>query len=215
MTQPVASEDRLRRMFAARVAVVMRGDDPEQVAGLARALAAGGFECVEVTLTVPGAIDLIKTLCADLPGTMIGAGTVTTAHDARAVIAAGAQFVVSPVAALDIIRPCREGGVVCIPAGMTPTEIHSAWLNGGHVVKVFPAAPAGGPAFLRALRGPFPEIPLWVSGGVTAADAPAYFAAGAQLVGLNANEIPADLIRAGAWDDVAARAADLKAAALA
>jgi 2-dehydro-3-deoxyphosphogluconate aldolase/(4S)-4-hydroxy-2-oxoglutarate aldolase len=98
---------------------------------------------------------------------------------------------------------------------MTPTEIHSAWLNGGHVVKVFPAAPAGGPAFLRALRGPFPEIPLWVSGGVTAADAPAYFAAGAQLVGLNANEIPADLIRAGAWDDVAARAADLKAAALA
>lgn len=210
----VSVEQRLRRMFSARVAMVMRGSDPARVAGLARALVVAGLECVEVTLTVPGAIDLIKTLAAELPDTMIGAGTVTTAHDARAAIDAGAQFVVSPVVALDIIRPCREGGVVCIPAGMTPTEIHSAWLNGGHVVKIFPAAPAGGPAYLRALRGPFPEIPLWVSGGVTAADAPAYFAAGAQLVGLNAGEIPADLIQSGAWDAIAAHAAGMKAAAL-
>jgi 2-dehydro-3-deoxyphosphogluconate aldolase/(4S)-4-hydroxy-2-oxoglutarate aldolase len=146
---------------------------------------------------------------------MIGAGTVTTAHDARAAIDAGAQFVVSPIVALDIIRPCREGGVVCIPAGMTPTEIHAGWLNGGHVVKVFPAATNGGPAFIKALRGPFPEIPLWVSGGVLAADAPAYFAAGVQLVGLNAAEIPAALIDAADWAGVSARAQALARAAIA
>jgi 2-dehydro-3-deoxyphosphogluconate aldolase / (4S)-4-hydroxy-2-oxoglutarate aldolase len=208
-------ETRLHRMFAARCAMVMRGSDPTQVAGLARALVRAGFECVEVTLTVPGALDLIKQLAVELPTTMIGAGTVLTAHDARAAIDAGAQFVVSPIVALDIIRPCREAGVVCIPAGMTPTEIHSAWLNGGHVVKVFPAGAAGGPAFIKALRGPFPELPLWVSGALSAADAPAYFAAGAQLVGLNANEIPADLIASQAWDDVVTRAAVLRETALA
>jgi 2-dehydro-3-deoxyphosphogluconate aldolase/(4S)-4-hydroxy-2-oxoglutarate aldolase len=202
-------------MFAARVAMVMRGADSERVRLLAHALARGGFECIEVTLTVPGAVALIKTLCAELPERMIGAGTVTTAHDARACIDAGAQFLVSPVVALDIIRPAREAGVVCIPAGMTPTEIHSAWINGGHVVKVFPAGTAGGPAYIRALRGPLPDIPLWVSGALTAADAPAYFAAGVQLVGLNAAEIPAAAIDAGDWDAVAEHARALKARALA
>lgn len=208
-------ESRLNRMFAARAAMVMRGSDPRKVHGLALALARGGIECIEVTMTVPGAIDLIKALTAECgERAMIGAGTVTTAHDARACIDAGAQFVVSPIVATDIIRPCREAGVVCIPAGMTPTEIHTGWLMGGHVVKVFPAGTAGGPAFIRALRGPFPDIPLWVSGAVAAADAPAYFAAGVQLVGLNANEIPAALIDAGDWDAVAQTAAALRAKAL-
>jgi 2-dehydro-3-deoxyphosphogluconate aldolase/(4S)-4-hydroxy-2-oxoglutarate aldolase len=208
---PAAS--RLERIFAARIAMVMRGNNPEQVRGLAHALARAGFECIEVTLTVPGAIELVKTLVAELPGTMIGAGTVTTAHDARDCIEAGAQFIVSPIATVDIVRPCREGGVVCIPAGMTPTEIHSAWMAGGHVIKIFPAAPAGGPAFVKALRGPFPHIPLWVSGGVSAADAPAYFAAGAQLVGLNAGEIPASALAACDWETVSNHAAVLLQAA--
>ena len=202
----ITIESRIARMFATRCAMVMRGKDPAAVHGLAHALARAGVECIEVTMTVPGAIDLIKQLAVDLPAAMIGAGTVTTAHDARACIEAGAQFVVSPVVALDIIRPCREGGAVCIPAGMTPTEIHSAWLNGAHVVKVFPAGAAGGPAFVKALRGPFPDIPLWVSGMVLAADAPEYFRAGVQLVGLNAAEIPASLISASDWDAVAAHA---------
>ncbi len=205
---------RVGRMFAARIAIVMRGSDPARVRLLAHALARGGFDCIEVTMTVPGSIELIKTLTAELPAHMIGAGTVTAAHDARACIDAGAQFLVSPIAALDIIRPAREAGVVCIPAGMTPTEIHSAWINGGHVVKVFPAGTAGGPAYIRALRGPLPDIPLWVSGAVTAADAPAYFAAGVQLVGLNAAEIPAEVIAANDWDAVAEHAHRLRARAL-
>jgi 2-dehydro-3-deoxyphosphogluconate aldolase/(4S)-4-hydroxy-2-oxoglutarate aldolase len=206
-------ESRLAFMLRAKAAVVMRGNDPRKVHGTAHALARGGFSCVEVTMTVPGAVDLVRQLAADLPHVMIGAGTVTTAHDALACIEAGAQFVVSPIVAIDIIRPCREAGVVCIPAGMTPTEIHAGWLAGGHVVKIFPAAPIGGTAFVRALRGPFPEIPLWVSGGVKASESQAYFDAGAQLVGLNAAEIPAALIDAGDWDAVAAEAAAMLARA--
>ena len=213
MTTVTPIETRLARMLAARIAVVMRGGDPAVVRLLGHALARGGFECVEVTLTVPGALELIKILAAELPEAMIGAGTVTTAYDARACIEAGAQFIVSPIAAMDIIRPCREVGVVCIPAGMTPTEIHLGWLQGGHVVKVFPAGTAGGPAFIKALRGPFPEIPLWVSGALLSSEAPAYFAAGVQLVGLNAAEIPAALIAAGDWDGVAVAAAAMLARA--
>lgn len=206
-------QSRLQFMLARRAAVVMRGSDPHKVHGTAHALACGGFACIEVTMTVPGAVDLVRQLAAELPDVMIGAGTVTTAHDALACIEAGAQFVVSPIAAADIIRPCREAGVVAIPAGMTPTEIHGAWLAGGHVVKIFPAAPIGGAAFVRALRGPFPDIPLWVSGGVRASESPAYFDAGVQLVGLNAAEIPAALVDAGDWDAVAAEAAAMLARA--
>lgn len=206
-------QTRFNRMLREKAAMVMRGSDARKVHDLALALARGGVACIEVTMTVPGAIDLVKTLAAELPEAMIGAGTVTTAHDARACIDAGAQFVVSPIAATDIIRPCRESGVVAIPAGMTPTEIHTGWLMGGHVVKVFPAGTAGGPAFIRALRGPFPEIPLWVSGAVTSADAPEYFKAGVQLVGLNANEIPAALLESGDWAAVSTHAAGMLARA--
>jgi 2-dehydro-3-deoxyphosphogluconate aldolase / (4S)-4-hydroxy-2-oxoglutarate aldolase len=205
----MALSERLTRMFIARCAVVMRGNNPDTVRQLGHALAAAGFDAIEVTMTVPDAIPLVRTLSSELPDKLIGAGTVTTAHDARACIEAGAQFVVSPIVAPDIIRPCRDAGVVCIPAGMTPTEIHTAWLMGGHVVKVFPAGTAGGPAFIRALRGPFPELPLWVSGAVNAADAPAYFAAGVQLVGLNASEIPATLIQSGDWQAVTQHAQTL------
>ena len=200
-------QSRLQFMLGRKAAVVMRGSDPRKVHETAHALARGGFACIEVTMTVPGAVDLIRQLTTELPNAMIGAGTVTTAHDALACIEAGAQFVVSPVVATDIIRPCREAGVVCIPAGMTPTEIYTAWLAGGTVVKIFPAAPIGGTAFVRALRGPFPDIPLWVSGGVKASEAQAYFEAGAQLVGLNAAESPAALIDAGEWDAVSGEAA--------
>ncbi len=155
-------------------------------------------------MTVPGAIDVIKDLCANAPeGVMIGAGTVTSAADARACIDAGAQFVVSPTCETDIIRPCREAGVVAIPAGMTPTEIQHAWRMGAHVVKVFPAGSVGGPAYIRAIRGPLPDMPLWVSGMVQPSEAQAYLAAGAQIVGLNAASLPQGPVEAGDWAAVA------------
>ncbi len=201
-------ESRLRRMFAERVVAIIRLDDAPRAVNAARALIRAGFKHVEVTLTVPGALDAIQELSSGAAGdVMIGAGTVMSAVDARRCIERGAQFIVSPICELDIIRPCREAGVVAIPAGFTPTEIVSAWRSGAHVVKVFPAGAAGGPAFIRAVRGPLPDIPLWVSGLVQAAQAQDYLAAGAQLVGLGGDQLmPADLVKAEDWDGVSRRA---------
>lgn len=202
-------EHRLRTLFAEKIVAIIRVSDADRAMHLAHALIAGGFRCVEVTMTVPGAIDVIKALSADAPaGVLIGAGTVTGAAEAKQCIEAGAQFLVSPICETDIIRPCRDAGVVAIPAGMTPTEIVHAWRLGAHVVKVFPAGAIGGPNFIRALRGPLPDIPLWVSGLVQPGEAGEYLAAGAQLVGLNASALPQALLDAGDWPGVseAARA---------
>ncbi len=200
-------ERRLRTLFHEQVVAIIRVAETERALGLARALIAGGFRCVEVTMTVPGALDVIKTLCADVSeDVLIGAGTVTSAAEARQCIEAGAQFLVSPICETDIIRPSREAGVVAIPAGMTPTEIMHAWRLGAHVVKVFPAGAIGGPAFIRAVRGPLPEIPLWVSGAVQPCETQAYLAAGAQLVGLNASILPSCLIESGDWAGLATAA---------
>lgn len=200
-------ESRLRTMFAQQVVSIIRANSAERAAQAAGALARAGFKLIEVTMTVPGAIDVIKELAANAAeDVMIGAGTVMNAADARACIDNGAQFIVSPICELDIIRPCRDAGVVAIPAGMTPTEIVQAWRVGAHVVKVFPAGNVGGAAFIRALRGPLPDIPLWVSGNVFARDAQDFLRAGAQLVGLGAELLPSALMDANDWDGVTAHA---------
>ncbi|MCL6510731.1 MAG: bifunctional 4-hydroxy-2-oxoglutarate aldolase/2-dehydro-3-deoxy-phosphogluconate aldolase [Anaerolineae bacterium] len=200
-------ERRLRTLFQAQVVGIIRVADAECAVGLGRALIAGGFRCVEVTMTVAGALEAIKALAQEAPeDVMIGAGTVTGAVEARQCIEAGAQFLVSPICETDIIRPSREAGVVAIPAGMTPTEIVHAWRLGAHVVKVFPAGAIGGPAFIKAVRGPLPDIPLWVSGAVQPGETQAYLAAGAQLVGLNASALLASPLAADNWEAVAAAA---------
>jgi 2-dehydro-3-deoxyphosphogluconate aldolase/(4S)-4-hydroxy-2-oxoglutarate aldolase len=198
------AETRLRKMFNEKIAAIIRVPQPETAVNMAHALLKGGFKCVEVTMTVPGALDVIKAVAEAAPADcMIGAGTVTSAADARACIKAGAQFIVSPICETDIIRPCREAGVVAIPAGLSATEIMTAWRVGAHVVKVFPAGSVGGPAYIKAIRGPMPDIPLWVSGMLQPSETQAYLAAGAQIVGLNANALPQPLIDSGDWSGVA------------
>ncbi len=204
MTNMLPAEKRLRKMFEEKVAAIIRVPSPEHAMNMAQALLKGGFKCVEVTMSVPGALDVIKAVAEAAPDDcMIGAGTVTSAADARACIKAGAQFIVSPICETDIIRPCREAGVVAIPAGLSATEIMTAWRVGAHVVKVFPAGSVGGPAYIKAIRGPMPDIPLWVSGMLLPGETQAYLAAGAQIVGLNANALPKDLIDQGDWAGVA------------
>jgi 2-dehydro-3-deoxyphosphogluconate aldolase/(4S)-4-hydroxy-2-oxoglutarate aldolase len=197
-------------MFAHQIAGIIRANSAERAVNAGHALMRAGFKLVEITMTVPGAFDAIKELAENSPqDVMIGAGTVTTASDARKSLECGAQFIVSPICEIDIIRPCRDAGAVAIPAGLTPTEIVHAWRMGAHVVKVFPAGSAGGPAFIRALRGPLPEIPLWVSGMVTAREALDYLNAGAQLVGLGAELLPRDLMGAEDWNGVTEHARGL------
>ena len=204
-------ETRLRKMLAEQVVAVIRAASGERAKNAAQALITAGFKLVEVTMTVPGAQEIIKELAAHAPqDVLIGAGTVMSGPEARQCIDSGAQFIVSPVCEIDLIRPCRDAGVVSIPAGMTPTEIVHAYRMGAHVVKIFPAGSVGGPAYVRALRGPLPDVPLWVSGMVQAREAPAYFQAGVQLVGLNFAELlPQELVDAGNWEGVSAHARTL------
>ena len=196
-------EQKLQAMLAAKLATVIRASSTAKAVHAAEALIKAGYKLIEVTMTVPGATEAIKELASrNLEGIVIGAGTVMSAYDARQCIESGAQFVVSPTCETDIVRPCREAGVVAIPAGLTPTEIVNAWRAGAHFVKVFPAGALGGADYIKALRGPLPDIPLWVSGKLKASEVPAYLQAGAQLIGLGSELLPEKMMAADDWDAI-------------
>lgn len=172
----VASIDRTR-LFG-----VIRARDAAEAVFSAEAAMAGGLELVEITLTTPGALDAIRTL-ADR-GCLVGAGTVLTAAEARAVIAAGARFVVSPHTDAGVIDACREAGTWVAQGAATPTEMLAAHRLGADCVKVFPAEALGGPRFLKLVRDPLPFLPLMPTGGVDETNLAAYLAAGAVAAGV-------------------------------
>src|SRR2546427_776467 len=154
------------------VIAVVRAPEAARLRAVARALAAGGVGAVEITLTTPGAIAMIADLARDndLGGCVVGAGTVLDEAAARAVIDAGARFVVSPTLDHAVIRACRERAVPCMPGAFTPTEILEAWRAGASLVKLFPAASLG-PDFIRDVLAPLPFLRLVPAGGVGPANA--------------------------------------------
>jgi 2-dehydro-3-deoxyphosphogluconate aldolase/(4S)-4-hydroxy-2-oxoglutarate aldolase len=145
-------------------------------------LADAGIPLLEVTVDTPGALDAVRT-AADA-GRTIGVGTVLTPDQVRASRDAGASFVVSPSCLPDVIETALDVGIEPIPGVLSPTELVTALRAGAPAVKVFPAAPVGGPTYIRALRGPFPDVPLLPTGGVEPQDVPGYLEAGAMCVGL-------------------------------
>jgi len=200
------SDQVLEALLAAKIVAVVRMKDAARLAGTAAALRRGGVTAIEITMTVPGAVDIIREMArAKTPGALIGAGTVLDEGTATEVIAAGADFVVSPITDLDMIRACREAGVVVAPGAFTPTEIVAAWRAGADIVKIFPATSLG-PQFVRDLRGPLPQIRLMPTGGVTVENARAFLAAGAACVGIGTALVDAKAVEAGDWDGLAARA---------
>lgn len=163
--------------------------------------------CVEIPLTVPGALDVIRDLVHRYGKTMlVGAGTVLDANGADACIAAGAQFIISPAVNVDTIAHCRRAGVAVIPGALTPTEIVTAWKAGADMIKVFPANSMGGPPYIRSLRGPLPSIEFITTGGVTEENAGAYINAGACAVGVGGDLIDLQAVRDGRSAVIAARA---------
>ncbi|MFD4701897.1 bifunctional 4-hydroxy-2-oxoglutarate aldolase/2-dehydro-3-deoxy-phosphogluconate aldolase [Streptomyces niveus] len=167
-----------------RLVAIVRGDDPDAALRTVLALVDEGIALVEVSLSGRDALDVIARARAALgPGAPLGAGTVLTAADAHAVHRAGADFVVTP-AVCEGVAAARELGLPVLAGVMTPTEIVAALRAGACAVKIFPAAQAGGPAYLRALQGPFPDVPFVPVGGVDAAAARAYLDAGALAVGI-------------------------------
>lgn len=174
----------VEQLAATRVLAVLRAGTSQHVEAAADALVDAGIECVELTLTVPGALGVLARLAEQLPERVaVGAGTVTTAEQARQAVAAGARFLVSPAVCADVIAVAVEQDVACYPGAWTPTEVLTAWRAGASAVKLFPAA-SGGPAHLRRLREPLPDVPLVPTGGIDLDQAPDYLAAGALAVGV-------------------------------
>lgn len=181
----------------AGVVAVIRLKDADRLSAVMNALAEGGVRALEVTMTVPGAVELIRRFASSLPpGFLLGAGTVVDADTARRVIDAGAQFVVSPVFRLETIRACHDHDVPSLPGCFTPTEILNAWDAGADVVKVFPAT-ALGPTFFKDVRGPLPQVKLMPTGGVTLDNAGEWIRAGAVAVGVGTALLDAEAIASG------------------
>jgi 2-dehydro-3-deoxyphosphogluconate aldolase / (4S)-4-hydroxy-2-oxoglutarate aldolase len=166
------------------VIAVLRTENPEDLVSVAKALSEGGVKFIEITMTVPGALDIIHDAVKLLKDTevFIGAGTVLDAPTARAAIIAGSQFVVGPVFDAETVRLCNSYGIVVMPGALTPTEIFQAWKAGADVVKVFPGD-IGGPAYLKTIKEPLPQIELLPTKGVDFDTAAAYIKAGAIGVG--------------------------------
>jgi len=166
---------------------VLRAESEEQALALASAIAAGGVTVLEVTMTVPGAIRVMRRLAEERPDILIGAGTVLDPETARMCILEGAQFVVSPALKIATIEMCHRYGVPVIPGALTPTEILTAWEAGADVVKVFPASSMGGAKYLKSIKAPLPQIELIPTGGVSLATAAEFLEAGAFALGVGAD----------------------------
>ena len=164
---------------------VLRASSAEEAHALVDAMVAGGVEVLEVTMTVPGAIGILRELKqAYGDRILLGSGTVTTEADCKATIEAGAEFVVSPSLHLEVIAATKKAGKLSIPGALTPTEVITAWRAGADYVKVFPCSALGGASYLKALKAPFPEIRLIPTGGVTLTTAADFLHAGACALGV-------------------------------
>lgn len=196
----------VRRIEQLGVVAVIRLRDPAKLRAVVDAIAAGGVRALEVTMTVPGAVDLIRGLAPTLPeGFLLGAGTVIDAATAHAVIDAGAQFVISPVFRREVIDACHERGVPVAPGCFTPTEILDAYEAGADIVKVFPAT-ALGPQYIKDVRAPLPHLKLMPTGGVSPDNAGDWIRAGAVAVAAGSSLLDAAAIESGRFEVITANA---------
>jgi 2-dehydro-3-deoxyphosphogluconate aldolase/(4S)-4-hydroxy-2-oxoglutarate aldolase len=197
---------------ACGVVAVIRLREAGALRAVVDALAEGGVLALEVTMTVPRALELIAEIAPSLPPeVLLGAGTVLDAETARAAIEAGARYVVSPVFREEVLSTCHRFEVAAMPGCFTPTEILAAWDAGADVVKVFPAT-ALGPGYFRDLRGPFPHLRLMPTGGVSLANAGEWIRAGAVAIGVGSALVDAEAVAARRFGDITDRARQLVAA---
>jgi 2-dehydro-3-deoxyphosphogluconate aldolase/(4S)-4-hydroxy-2-oxoglutarate aldolase len=176
---------------------VLRARNAAQAHAVVQAMIAGGITVVEVTMTVPGAVDLLRELKQEFGDKiLLGSGTVTTPEEALATIEAGAEFVVSPSLHRDVINATKDSGKLSIPGALTPSEVIAAHRAGADYVKVFPCSAVGGASYLKALLAPFPFLKLIPTGGVTLQNAADFLKAGAKALGVGS-----DLVNLAAIDE--------------
>ena len=185
-----------RRVSEIGIVPVVRASNSKQALLAAEAVCAGGIPIIEVTMTVPGAIEVIAQLARTAgDNVLVGAGTVLDAETARQCISAGAQFVVSPGFDRETVEIVGREGKLMMAGALTPTEITAAWKAGADFVKIFPCGSVGGPKYIRALRGPFPQIPFVPTGGVNLETAADFIRAGAAALGIGGELVQAEALR--------------------
>ena len=205
----MAGTDRRRAVVqaieACGVVGIIRMKDPAKLPGVVEALAEGGVRTLEITMTVPGAVELMAEL-SEREDLLIGAGSVLDPETARECITAGAQFIVSPALNLDTIALCHRYSAPIVPGVLTPTEVMTAWSAGVDFVKVFPCGSVGGASYVKNLKGPFPQIKIIPTGGVNLKTAADFIKAGASALGVGTDLVDVKSIREGNPEIVTERA---------
>lgn len=190
--------DVINQIRAIGVIPVVRAASADEAMRAIDAIRAGGISILEITMTVPGAVGVIEEVSKRYgDDALVGAGTVLDPEIATACISVGAQFIVSPALNIETIACCRRHDIVVMPGALTPTEVVHAWDAGADFVKVFPAGAVGGPSYLKALKGPLPQIELVPTGGVSLKTAADFIKAGAAALGVGADLVDLKAIREG------------------
>lgn len=199
-------EETLEKIIDCGVVAVIRVDSSEELLNISKALKEGGVIGIELTMTTPGALNIFPEISKIMgKDVVLGVGTVLDPETARLAILAGAEFVVSPVLKPEIIKICHRYDKVAIPGAYTPTEILTAWEEGGDVIKIFPASSLG-PQFIKDIHGPMPYIRLSPTGGVSLENVGEFIKAGACFVGVGGNLVDKKLVSEKKWDLLTERA---------
>lgn len=202
----------VRRIAEEGIVPVVRAATPDLALRAVRAVMAGGISVFEITMTVPDAPEVIRALVRELGDrAVVGAGTVLNAAAAHQCIDAGAAFVVSPGLDPDTVIEAHGRGVPVMPGALTPTEVIAAWNLGADVVKIFPVSAMGGAKYLRALKGPLPDVKMMPTGGITAANAAEFLAAGALALGIGGELVDTVALAEGRDATITERARELRA----
>jgi 2-dehydro-3-deoxyphosphogluconate aldolase/(4S)-4-hydroxy-2-oxoglutarate aldolase len=200
-------------IIQAGVVPVVRTATPDQALKAIEAIYRGGVRAAEVTMTVPGAIKVLEKVADEFGDRIVlGAGTVLDPETARACMLAGAEFFVTPNLRLSTIEMCKRYSKVICPGALTPSEVVTAWEHGADVIKIFPADAVGGPKYIKALKGPLPQIEMIPTGGVSVETAGAFLKAGACAVAVGGELVNAKLLEEGNYAAIQQRATDILAA---
>jgi 2-dehydro-3-deoxyphosphogluconate aldolase / (4S)-4-hydroxy-2-oxoglutarate aldolase len=210
LTTELGVDEVIRKIGDIGIVPVVRAASVDEANRAVEAICAGGIPVVEITMTVPNAVSVIREVAKQRGSdVLIGAGTVTSAAQAEACLRAGAQFLVSPGLAVSVLSVARAAQKLAIPGALTPTELMNAEEQGAQLVKIFPCGNVGGPKYLKSLKAPFPKANLIPTGGVNAANAADFIAAGAFALGVGADLVDATALREGNLEKITSAAKEL------
>ena len=202
-------KEQLELVTNSGVVAIVRANRSDELVNVVEAIRSGGVNVIEVTMTTPNALEVIRDISAKYgDAVLIGAGSVLDAETARAALLAGAEFIVAPTLSLETIALCKRYGKIVIPGALTPTEILTAWEAGADMVKVFPAN-LGGPGYIKAVKAPLPQINLVPVGGVSLENAGDFIRAGSSAVAVGSSLVNSKLIAAGRYDEITETAREL------